>query len=1516
MIVRQEYWFVRPFTGVAATFVGVLACLLIAVSAAPALASWGNHKSVGGGHLEFPTGVAVDESGGASTGDVYVGNFFGDFVTKFDASGAFLSPPSPIRSGGVQFYSGVAVNPTNKRVYAVNAEANKIEVFEPSGTVGGTPISVPGSGNFFGFTVVEIAADAKGNVYVPNAPNNDVEVFNEKGEAQPTITGDEGAGKEEHTLKSPEGVAIDPSGNVWVADTGDGRIEEFEPNGTFMKAIPSAGVRAVALDGSGDVFASIGGAKPYVIEYSPSGAVIDDEIGKGLLSESSEGTPNGIAVDRAREILYVVNGGGNVIERFTNWAVSTEPPSSVEEGKATLHGMIEVEPGSSIASCGFEYGPTTAYGSTVRCLPEGPYTTNTPVSAMLSGLSGATHYRIAATTTKGYAEFGDDLAFGPPEVDGQSAEATVTTATLRANVTVIEAGASTCKEAQYVAEQEYAASGFTHAQSVPCTTPIGSTPGEYEVETAEIKGLRPNTVYHYRFLTTNQNGTGTGPGGEFATFGIAPDSFAFEALGQAGEPITQAGAHPYKWTDTLRLNTSTHKFTNGTTDPLAPDANVKDIVTELPPGLIGNPNATPKCQAYEVVHRECSGAAQVGILIVYTANPGHVASHGEPEEHEIVPIYNLVPPKGLAAQFGANIAKVADVRIDARVRTGGDYGVTAEVLNSSADEGIVAAEVTLWGVPAAESHDADERFCPGEKHGIDGECTERGPLIPFLSNPTACTGEREAHMTVEPWQEDDPPVVVGASAKMPAITGCGKLDFKPSMAIAPTSKASDSPTGLHVELKVPQNESPTGLAEADLKDAKVVLPAGVTVNPSSANGMAGCPLLTGKEGHPGVSGIDLENSEPANCPNAAKVGSVTIETPLLEKPLTGGVYVAQQDANPFKSLLALYIAAENAERGVVVKLAGHVELDPITGQLTTTFDENPQLPFENLKLDFFGGERASLATPRSCGSYQPTALLEPFSHQGAPGEEGTPDAEPFIAPFSITSGPGGARCSNVGVFAPGFVAGTQNNAAAAFSPFVLNLTRGDGEQTLSTVNLQMPPGVSGTVSSVTLCPEPQASLGDCPAASKIGHVRASAGVGKEPIVLPEAGKPEDPVYLTSSYEGAPFGLSVVVPAEAGPFNLDEGGHPIVVRAKVEVNPYTGQVTVLSDPMPTRLQGIPLDVRDIEVVVDKPGFIFNPTNCNPMNVTGTIGSAEGASTSVSSRFQAADCASLPFKPTFTTATSAKHSRNGGDNLQVVVKSTPGQANIAMVHVELPRVLPSRLSTLNQACPEGVFAADPAACPAGSRIGTAIAHTPILSVPLAGPAYFVSHGGAKFPELIVILQGEGVTVQLNGETFISKAGITSSTFKSIPDVPVSRFELDLPAGPDSVLGATGDLCANELAMPTTITGQNGAVVKQRTRIAVKGCKPEITVLRHSVKGDTATIVARVPSAGRFVASGNGVSRVVRSVNGAGQVTVKLALTKTDRLLLARHPEHHVRVDVKLHLTPTHGHPLASSVTVLVG
>ncbi len=609
---------------------------------------------------------------------------------------------------------------------------------------------------------------------------------------------------------------------------------------------------------------------------------------------------------------------------------------------------------------------------------------------------------------------------------------------------------------------------------------------------------------------------------------------------------------------------------------------------------------------------------------------------------------------------------------------------------------------------------------------------------------------------------------------------------------------------MNVDLHMPQEatENPAGLGEADVKNTTVALPEGVQISPGAADGLLACTPAE----------IGLHTAEKPACPEASKVGTVEVTTPLLPDALTGYVYLATQDENPFGSLIALYVVAEDPVAGVLVKVAGQVSLDPVTGQIVTTFTETPQFPFNDFKLNFFGTARAPLSTPPSCGTYTTASSIAPWS--------GTPAAEPS-AKFQITTGPNGTQCSDPRPFEPGFEAGTTNVQAGAYTPLTLTMSRPDADQALGKLSVVLPPGVSAGLQGVKLCEEPQAASGDCPAESQIGQVIVSAGLGGDPYSV-ETGK----AYITGSYDGAPFGVDVVVPAVAGPFNLGTE----VVRSKVEVDPTNAHLTVVSNPFPTMLQGIPLQLQHVNVTVNRPGFVFNPTSCEPMKLTGELESSEGATASVSTPFQVTNCAALSFKPEFKVSTEAKTSRTEGATLHVNLALPSGaegtKANVKEVKVSLPKQLPSPLKTLQKACTEMVFAEDPANCPKASNVGEARVTTPVLEGGLKGPAYFVSHGGAKYPELIMVLVGEdGVTVQVHGETFISKQGITTATFATVPDVPFSTFELTLPKREYPALSANGNLCqaqaAGKLLMPTEMVGQNGLVISQSTKISVTGC-----------------------------------------------------------------------------------------------
>jgi hypothetical protein len=616
------------------------------------------------------------------------------------------------------------------------------------------------------------------------------------------------------------------------------------------------------------------------------------------------------------------------------------------------------------------------------------------------------------------------------------------------------------------------------------------------------------------------------------------------------------------------------------------------------------------------------------------------------------------------------------------------------------------------------------------------------------------------------------------------------------------------------------------IATANLKDTVITLPRGLVLNPSAAAGRVGCPL-TGPEGINLPGSGEPAQSEAAKCPPASEVGTVAVHSPLLDHPAPGTVYLARQGGeNPFGSLIALYVAIDDPITDVVVKLAGKVVPDPVTGQLTATFLDNPQLPFEDFDFDFFGGPRAALTTPSTCGTFTTTSDLTPWTTpEGA-------DAFPSDS-FQIDTGANGAACpssESQEPNSPAFQAGTASPLAASYSPFVMHLSRGNGSQRLSAINVTLPPGLTGKLAGVAQCSDAQLAAAAarsnpgqgaleqaspaCPQSSEVGTVTVGAGSGA-PFYAPGH------AYLAGPYKGAPFSLAIITPAVAGPFDLGS----VLVRAGLYVDPNTAQVTVRSDPLPTILQGIPLDVRSIQVNIDRPEFTLNPTSCEPMSVGAQALSTAGQTASLSSRFQAGGCQGLPFKPTFTASTQGKTSKANGASLTVKVSQKPGEANIHKVALTLPLALPARLTTLQKACTEQQFAINPAGCPQGSFIGTARAITPLLSVPLVGPAILVSHGGAAFPDVEFLLQGEGVQITLDGKTDIKK-GITHSRFETVPDAPISSFETVLPQGPHSALAANANLCTSKLSMPTQLTGQNGALVNQTTKIAVTGCPRTLT------------------------------------------------------------------------------------------
>jgi hypothetical protein len=927
-------------------------------------------------------------------------------------------------------------------------------------------------------------------------------------------------------------------------------------------------------------------------------------------------------------------------------------------------------------------------------------------------------------------------------------------------------------------------------------------------------------------------------GGSATPFGV--QDYKLEPENESGQLETQAGAHPFQLTTTLDMNQILRVDPEGTELATTSPALLRDLHFTLPPGLLGNVNVISRCSSIAfstVVEGDanlCPGATAIGVARIVFNDPGTYKGVAT----ETIPVFNLEPALGEPARFGFEFDKVP-VALTTSVRTGSDYAVEVSSTNLSQTAEVLTTQVTFWGQPGAPAHDAargwecvdDERYKENEQ---GHPCVHNGEATapPFLSLPTSCPVKAPTTtVTGRSWPQGDGHVEFpigeeeAATFSFPALGGCELLGFEPSLSVEPDSHAADTPTGLAVKVATPQTTtlSPTGLAEADLKETVLTLPEGVMASPGAANGLATCaasspisPFGFGFLGTPEPAQLNNEDISPLaeQCPEASKLGTVSVKTPLLKNELHGNVYLASQDTELLEHRLVLYLTAFDPVSGVRVKLAGDVELNESTGRLTSTFKNTPQVPFENLTIKFFGGPTSTQSTPSQCGTYASQGAFTPWSGQPATQASGT---------FAINEGPGATGCPNPASFGPSFQAGATNTLAGQYTNFSLTIGHSDADQPLSGVTMHLPPGAAAMISSVTPCPEPAPNQEwSCGAASLVGHSTSTSGLGGSPFSLPGT------VYLTKGYGGAPFGLLVVTPANAGPFHLGN----VNVRSRIFVDRNTAAVTIVSDPFPTFVRGVPVQLKQINVTVDRPNFEFNPTNCSPLSITGTLAGARGASEAVSSPYGVTNCASLPFKPTLIASTQGSSTKANGASLFVKISSSPGQANIGKTLLVLPVGLPSRLTTIQKACVAAVFNANPAACDEGSNIGTATVHTPVLSSPLTGPAYLVSHGGAEFPDVEFVLQGEGITLVLDGKTAIKK-GITTSNFESVPDAPVTTFETTLPEGPHSALSSNVpvsknfNLCGANLVMPTTITGQNGIVVKQETKIAVQGCKAVLHV-----------------------------------------------------------------------------------------
>lgn len=866
-------------------------------------------------------------------------------------------------------------------------------------------------------------------------------------------------------------------------------------------------------------------------------------------------------------------------------------------------------------------------------------------------------------------------------------------------------------------------------------------------------------------------------------FGFLPQPAGVhgEATQVDGSPATQAGSHPYSLT-VAGFNLTTER--NDLEPLLASGGGLREAKVSLPKGTVVDPAATPKCREAELESGEtgCPDASQVG-TIALTLSPGAGFGNG-PTTH---PVYNLVPPSGSPAELGFEVIEGSYVHLLGGVSSDGTFTLTASSKDVLARATIGGVRTTLWGVPSEEAHDRQRGKCLF-KSSLPG-CAVPRTAQPFVTLPSSCGGPQATSVAATSWLGESAVgsyLSSGLDGEPVGVAGCNALEFSPSIQAQPTTDQGDSPAGLTFGLHVPQHGGAGELATANLRDATVTLPAGLAVNPAAGNGLEGCSAAQiGLASAPGSSPVRFVEA-PAHCPDASKLGTAEAVSPVLvDEPtsgtqiphvLQGSVFLAKPFDNAFRSLLGIYLVLEDEQTGILVKLAGHITTDPVNGQVTASFAENPELPVEDVKLSLFGGARGSITTPLACGTHTTTSALVPWS-----------------APEGATSTPTDSfqtngSCSASEAAAPrgyGFEAGTVNPLSAAYSPFVMKLTRPDGAQHISGLDMTLPPGLTGKLVGIPYCSEAaiakaqarsnpeegKAEQADpsCPAASEVGTATVGAGSGPSPLYV------TGHVYMAGPYKGAPLSVVVITPAVAGPFDLGV----VVVRVALQVGLETAQIHAVSDPLPTILDGIPLDVRSISLSLDRPGFTLNPSSCEAKAIEGQVTTQAGQNSHLNNRFQVGECGRLKFKPKIDLTLKGGTKKTGHPALKAVVTYPKGGAytNIERAQVALPGSEFIDQGNLNKVCTQPQLKSK--TCPKSSVYGKVKAWTPLLEKPLEGNVYLGVGYGYKLPAVVAELDGQ-IRVLLKGKVDSSPQHGIRNTFETVPDAPVEKFVLELKGG----------------------------------------------------------------------------------------------------------------------------------------
>jgi uncharacterized repeat protein (TIGR01451 family) len=931
-------------------------------------------------------------------------------------------------------------------------------------------------------------------------------------------------------------------------------------------------------------------------------------------------------------------------------------------------------------------------------------------------------------------------------------------------------------------------------------------------------------------------------------FGITHGSYAADVFRGAypdPTPERQAGTHPEELRIKFDFNLKhgTEVFGQQYTMPVG---RVRTVEVTLPRGLYGNPEAAPKCKPFEFLAQgavgdellganstACPSDTQIGYLNLDLSDTEGAAGFGifGPGSANRIAIYNMVPPKGVPADFGFHISGLVDAHIYPSLDASHGYSIktTTPYINDLLP--VRGADVTFWGVPGDPAHDKFRAFSTAQdKRQVYGAPAST-PLRPFLDMPMDCGTENGPFlMRADDWRSPEAFTPIEESEAPLDVTGCDdrRIRFEPQVRLQPTSRAAGGPTGLDVHLEVPQRDQRVedytklyaqngnlhGIDTPPLKKVVVTFPEGMTLSPSATQGLSSC---TPQE-------IGIGTNSPVRCPESSRYGALTLHTPILpeDEPMVGDIYVAQQGQNPFNNFLSLYFVIHDESRGLLVKLPGKIDLDPKTGQITATLDDLPQFPITDTQLTFKSGVRAALVNPETCGQKQIKAEFFSWADPDTPVTQ--------TSSYDISQKGDGSPCVKSLAerpFRPDFSAGTVNPNAGGYSPFAFRLQRTDDDQEFSQLSTTLPPGLLANISKLSECSEAGIAQAQtpgrsgiaeqrspsCPASSQLGNTEVGSGVGQVITYIP--GK----AYLAGPYHGAPLSLVVITPIVSGPYDLGV----IAVRSAIHVNGERAQATISTDPFPQIYKGIPVRIRDIRVSADTPQTIINPTSCDPMaitaHLTGTGGdlasTLDDSAVDLANRFQAANCASLPFKPKLSFRLKGGTKRGQFPAFSALLRGREGDANIARSTVVLPASEYIEQGHIRTVCTRPQYAADQ--CPAGSIYGMAKAKSPLFDEVLEGQVYLRSNGGERLlPDLVVKLNGK-ITVTLAGFIDSLKSRVRN-TFDVVPDAPVTYFSLQMRGGKQSLLVNHRDLCTAPSRASVQLTGQNGKTHNTRPKVAV--------------------------------------------------------------------------------------------------